>query len=346
MDYYIDKKQRVRYWDIAKGIVILLVILGHIENTNPIIIVAIFSFHMPFFFIANAYFIKNYNVKEHLKRSGKTLIFPYFVVCIISSIICVNQNVSEIPNYSIFFRCIIDMFVGMSKISTRFTSFQSVWLVWFLICLFATKIIYVVLMKKIEKYPLILQLIITLMLSVVGMVIGLKYAYLPWSLDVSLVALPFMWFGDSLHKYKIIEKMKLSTYILCFIVWAALGVTGFEIEMSMRSYPGYILVLIEAVAGSMIFIGVSVCIEKRTKKLSKFLAWCGKNSIIILAVHCLEMRFYNWNAYIFSKIPFTFNWIGVFFVKATLILLITWITVQLKGFKHYLDESETIVIIE
>ncbi len=337
---YIDNKQRVKYWDIAKGIVILLVILGHIENMNPIIIVAIFSFHMPFFFIANAYFIKNYNIKEHLKRSGKTLIFPYFVVCIISAIICVNENISQVPNYIIFFRCIIDMFVGMSKISTRFTSFQSVWLVWFLICLFAAKIIYVALMKKIAKYPLILQLIIMLVLSVIGMLIGLKYAYLPWSLDVSLVALPFMWFEDSLHKYKIIENIRLSMYILCFIVWAMLGVTGFEIEMSMRSYPGYILVLIEAVAGSIIFIGISVFIEKKTEKLSKFLAWCGKNSIIILAIHCFEMRFYDWDVYIFSNIPFVFNCIGVFLVKTVLILLVTWIIVQLKDFKHYVDEVE------
>lgn len=334
--------KRIKYWDIAKGIVILLVILGHIENTNPIIIVAIFSFHMPFFFIANAYFIKNYNVKEHLKRSGKTLMLPYIAVCVISAIICVNQNISETPNYIIFFQRIIDMFVGMSKISTCFTSFQSVWLVWFLICLFAAKIIYTTLMGKLENCSTTLQLIVMLVLSVTGMLIGLKYAYLPWSLDISLVALPFMWFGDYLHKFSIIEKIKPSIYILCFIIWAVLGVTGFEIEMSMRSYPGYVLVLVEAMAGSMVFIGISIFIEKRAEKLSGFLAWCGKNSIIILSIHCLEMRFYDWNTYIFSKIPFSFNWVGVFLVKTLSILIVTWIIVQVNNLKHYLNNSEVI----
>ena len=40
---------RLKYWDIAKGITILLVVLGHAENVNPFIRVAIFSYHMPFF---------------------------------------------------------------------------------------------------------------------------------------------------------------------------------------------------------------------------------------------------------------------------------------------------------
>lgn len=59
---------RIKYWDIAKGITILLVILGHAENINPYIRVIIFSYHMPFFFIANAYFIKNYNLAESIKK--------------------------------------------------------------------------------------------------------------------------------------------------------------------------------------------------------------------------------------------------------------------------------------
>ncbi len=270
------------------------------------------------------------------------MILPYLVVCIISAVICVNQNISEIPNYIIFFQRIIDMFVGMSKISNHFTSFQSVWLVWFLICLFAAKVIYVALMKKIKNYPITLQLIVMLVLSITGMIIGLKYAYLPWSLDVSLVALPFMWFGDYLHKFGIIEKTKPSMYILCFIIWVVLGIAGFEIEMSMRSYPRYVLVLIEAMAGSMVFIGISIFIEKKAEKFSEFLAWCGKNSIIILAIHCLEMRFYDWNTYIFSKMPFSFNWIGVFLVKTLLILLTSWIIVQTKNLKHYLDSEEAV----
>ncbi len=120
---------RIKYWDIAKGITILLVILGHAENINPYIRFIIFSYHMPFFFIANAYFIKNYNLIESIKKSSKLLLIPYAITCILFAVICVNQNNSNLPNYQVFTLRIADMFAGMSKISTKFNQFQSVWLV-------------------------------------------------------------------------------------------------------------------------------------------------------------------------------------------------------------------------
>lgn len=339
MDDSINGK-RERFWDIAKGITILLVILGHTENVNTVIAGAVYSFHMPLFFIANAYFIKDYNIQRHLKRSSRSLLVPYSVICIISAVCCVNQNVSDVQNHIVFFKRILDMFVGMSKISTMFTSFESVWLVWFVICLFAARIIYVLLMGILQKFSAAVSLIVMLVLSMAGMLIGVYYAYLPWSLDVSLVALPLMWFGDYLHKSALLKKLKLNIYIILFFIWVVFGIFGFRIEMSMREYPGYILVLVEAIAGSMVLIGSSVFIGNKFNILSSFLMWCGRNSIVILAVHCLEMRFYDWNINIFSKIPFSLNYICIFLIKTIIILAISWIIIKINNFKRYLDDYE------
>ena len=63
--------QRIRFFDIAKGIAILAVILGHsaIEanvfiphHTAQLVVAVCFSFHMPLFFILSGYFM-------HPKRS-------------------------------------------------------------------------------------------------------------------------------------------------------------------------------------------------------------------------------------------------------------------------------------
>ena len=43
------KNERINYLDIAKGIAILLVILGHIYSENPVK-VWLYSFHLPLFF--------------------------------------------------------------------------------------------------------------------------------------------------------------------------------------------------------------------------------------------------------------------------------------------------------
>lgn len=333
------KPNRIKYWDIAKGITILLVILGHAENINPYLRVIIFSYHMPFFFIANAYFIKDYKIIETIKKSSKSLLIPYAITCILSAIICVNQNNGTLPNYQVFILRITDMFAGMSKISTKFTQFQSVWLVWFIICLFAARIIYIALMKILDKKQKLISLLVMIILSFIGMVIGKYYAYLPWSIDVALAALPFMWLGNMLSKLELILKINRTMYIICFFIWIALGILGFEIEMSMRTYPGYMICLVEAIAGSILCIGISILLELKSKKISSFFTWCGKNSMIILIVHCLEMRFLNWNNFIFNKISITLNWITIFIIKLVLILLTTWTIVQIKNIIRYLNKQ-------
>lgn len=330
---------RIKYWDIAKGITILLVILGHAENINPYIRFIIFSYHMPFFFIANAYFIKNYNLIESIKKSSKSLLIPYAITCILFAVICVNQNNSNLPNYQVFTLRIADMFAGMSKISTKFNQFQSVWLVWFVICLFAARIIYIFLMKFLDTRNKLISLIVMAILSCTGMIIGKYYAYMPWSIDVALAALPFMWFGNMLNRLELIPKINKTIYIICLFNWIILGLSGFGIEMSMRKYPGCILCIIEAIAGSILCIGVSILIELKTKKIASFFTWCGKNVIVILIIHCFEMRFFNWNNYIFNNIPISLNWVTIFAVKLLLILLVTWAIIQIKNIIRYLNNQ-------
>lgn len=288
---------RVKYWDVAKGITIIFVIMGHIRGVNPIVRRMIFSYHMPFFFIANAFFIKDYNLGNNIRKSTKSLIIPYAVVCLISAVLCVNQNTSEIPDYSVFLKRIVDMFIRMSKISTHFQQFESVWLVWFVICLYGARIIYVILMSQLKEKHLVVQVAILLMIATLGGVIGKYYAFMPWSIDVSLVALPLMWFGECLSHFHLVEMGKRWTGFaaLSVVVWAILVKNGIQIEMATRRYPGYYLSYMAAVCGSIMIIYLSQITERMLPRISEFFSWCGRNSMIILAFHCLEMRFFNWD---------------------------------------------------
>ena len=61
-------------------------------------------------------------------------------------------------------------------------------------------------MKLICNIPIVIQFIVMLLLCFVGYIVGTKIAFLPWSADVALFAMPFFGFGD---KMKFIEeKMK------------------------------------------------------------------------------------------------------------------------------------------
>ncbi len=70
--------KRLRYVDIAKGIAIICIILGHLGNVN--INRFIFTFHVPIFFLITGYFInKKRSIKEFVYVKFRALIVPYIV---------------------------------------------------------------------------------------------------------------------------------------------------------------------------------------------------------------------------------------------------------------------------
>lgn len=76
-------KTRIDYFDIAKGIAILAVILGHCGGIPQWLINFIFSFHMPVFFFASGYFLKERNSRENAVIKAKQLMVPYIVTGIV-----------------------------------------------------------------------------------------------------------------------------------------------------------------------------------------------------------------------------------------------------------------------
>ena len=107
----------------------------------------------------------------------------------------------------------------MSRSSTILRGIHSIWLVWFVICLFAARILYVVVMKQIAELKVPVQLLIIFFISMVGIIIGKKYAYLPWSLDVALVSLPFLMAGDYLAKYELFKNKFNITMLVAGFMW-------------------------------------------------------------------------------------------------------------------------------
>ena len=54
---------RIGWIDVAKGIAILLMVIGHME-VGPYVRGLILTFHMPLFMILNGYLIKDYAVHQ------------------------------------------------------------------------------------------------------------------------------------------------------------------------------------------------------------------------------------------------------------------------------------------
>ena len=72
-----QKKKRIQYIDIARGIAIILMIIGHVIEGLPRKI--IYSFHMPLFIIVSGLLYKDRNAKDTIKNILKKLILPYAI---------------------------------------------------------------------------------------------------------------------------------------------------------------------------------------------------------------------------------------------------------------------------
>ena len=137
-----EQTKRIDTFDIAKGIVILLVILGHMMRQTLIPSQWIFSFHMPFFFIVSGIFFnpQKYNsCIEYLTQKTRTLLIPStlltLLLCAITESLSLGYN---IPKY---------LLIG-----------ERLPIVWFLFALFFTEIIYYFISKLVSPYRYIILL--------------------------------------------------------------------------------------------------------------------------------------------------------------------------------------------
>ena len=79
-------KIREHYIDVAKGIAMILVIIGHITILPTWLYAWINSFHMPlFFFLSGMVYNPNKydKFRDFFKAKFKGLIVPYFFLCLI-----------------------------------------------------------------------------------------------------------------------------------------------------------------------------------------------------------------------------------------------------------------------
>ena len=106
---------RIDFIDTAKGIGILLVILGHIVSLYSVIDLAIYSFHMLMFFIFSGLFanVDKYDFKPYVIRETQQLLLPYILFCLII-IVALPYKIIQVvgmannyygPDLFLFFLC-------------------------------------------------------------------------------------------------------------------------------------------------------------------------------------------------------------------------------------------------
>ena len=83
--------ERNKHVDVARGIAMICIVLGHLGNSE--INRVVFTFHVTIFFLLTGYYTSTKtSIKDFIKRKFRTLIVPYAVTCLMVLALVVPLN--------------------------------------------------------------------------------------------------------------------------------------------------------------------------------------------------------------------------------------------------------------
>ncbi|MFA0816584.1 MAG: acyltransferase family protein [Anaerofustis sp.] len=324
--------QRENYLDVAKGIALFGVVLGHLVNFGGTAFTWIFSFHMMLFFFISGYQFNsnkyiNYKFTEYFDKKVKTILIPYVIVTIIGIIACII-----IPSWRGFGANIYYYLFYLAQPENL-----QVGQIWFLACLFWTEILFFYFYKKMFSHLHTVSIIfIIILISIVGFNMNLvslfTYPRIPWKLDSSITALVFYSTGFYTKRIGLIDKLYEYSKFVSAIILISCGVLGFYIaeykngyvNISDCQYGNYIYFYIAAFCGILFVMLFSKYLAN-----NKILQYYGRNTLWMFSLHSflLYISVYILNLitqqhYIrMSNIPFVYCLIIAIIIYLTLGLI-------------------------
>ncbi len=316
-----QNESRLDYIDILKGCGILLMVLGHMWFEQFDYETYIYAFHMPLFVLLSGYLYKTPgNLAAGLKRKMKSLLFPYFVFGMIyfcAYMIFAYQPGADWAPYlkSIFL------------ISVDGLPYESA--LWFLMALFWTWLIYV-LLERVCKDPWVLGILLIL-LGAVGSLWGSYVPFLlPWGIQNALAMLPFFGLG---HLFRSLQGKspvlgaweRLSVAKRVFVLIIGLVVNGIFIykngKVDLRSQTWQMIpaTYFNAVCAVWLWSEMVMCVLQKTKSDAlpwRFLKQIGRYSIVWL---CINHRVIWLAKRIVYRLPFQLP--GNFLTDALIVVL-------------------------
>ena len=291
-----NKKNRIEWIDIVKGITLLTVIVCHTYRNGffPGLIRGAFcSYNMPLFFIVSSITFKHSentsDLIRNIRKSAKHLLIPAFLVCAIN--LGYEAYVSYPDFHSVFNvqRIFVYIFSNGVEVHWGDMAIKGIGTPWFFVALFTGRTIYDYLHMSFSK----LQLpAICVIMSILGICIG-QYQPLPFCLDIAFTLLPFFYVGSLLKEHPLKQNTG-SSIVLWFVIWAISFWLTFPtlkqwtyLELAVRRYPIYPVCYIAAIAGTLLWCYIGKTLEK-VKIIKSIFSFIGRNSLYILLIHCLD----------------------------------------------------------
>ena len=265
-------KNRDDVIDIAKGIGILLMILGHCNGLPYLLRNFIFSFHMPLFFIFSGYFYKPKPVKDIFIHGTDHLVKPYLITSFFCILLCIIAG-----RYGLAKEKMIGVLMSNGGLPQEMFGANLPYIGpnWFLLALFWCKIFYAYLNRKTNHC-----LFYSFIISTIALIVGKYIVNLPFGILTGFCGMVFYGMGD-FWKNKMGGLLKTPCFIVGLFVWAFCVWKG-RLELAAFECKFYPIAMFAAFIGTYATYLVSKHIPDFLH--SAFL-WIGQNTLLILCYH-------------------------------------------------------------
>lgn len=314
--------KRIEYIDIARGIGILLVVMGHNDFSlvSPFAYKLIYSFHMPLFFFLSGYFINTtIGFWDFFKKRFNSLLKPYLFTLFLIYFVSISFG-------KMGFEMAMIRIVKSLYGTGRYIDWVQLWFLPHLFVVSLYAFVFYALMRRVDnRYVRWAVLLLILAVSSLFLqsfypfqvsVLGKSYELwgLPFSLDLVLLSGFFFILGSETRQ--ITSEQLFGNWLFLLLTGAAMILMNMffsaRIDLNTRTYESFVINTLESIVGILFVLALSRQIELHAEKLASLFKYLGRVSLIILIFHVPIQDFWGQKIRSLTENAPLSIWIGFF----------------------------------
>ena len=313
-------KKRLSFVDIAKGIAIICIILGHL-SIHPINRV-VFIFHIPIFYFITGYFIsQKRRITEFVKTKARTLLVPYYITCLVIIILGTLKGFMHgkaLSNFKMWLYAAVYAAGDSYKEPFHINAIGAIWFLW-------ASFWGSVFLRIALEYKKAIRIGLIAMLFLLGYY-SRELFWFPLSIQAGACATLFMYMGYLLHEStdilsRIPYESRLFGFLFAIVTWF-FSIKDFKSFWLVHCDIGRGVVdIFSCICACAVVMVISCFIDSHTHHIGKFLEYFGKYSLLVLCIHIVELNLFPWSRIAdillggrFSSFPIFQYWLNNAFI--------------------------------
>lgn len=319
--------ERNKSFDMAKGLGILLVVLGHVPTVPNELRKIIYSFHIPLFFFISGYMYNSikynsFTLVEFIKSRFQRHIVPYFTIGLTCFLLFGVTFPLARDGYSAdYLKSVFKYLFGLvySRGGESWMAWSSP--LWFLTCLFVAETILYLVLKHFKKTH-----IVFIVIGIAGYAYTLMTKFpLPWNVDVALTAACFMYIGQICKMHDVLKRLNETKYIVMILIVLSISILfNSQIDFNLRNFGNIILTYSGGISGSILVLLMTSRIKE-----GRALEFFGVTSLWMMGYTYAVL-----NAVMLIKIDILDNFIVNFIVQIILLSIVVIGILKVKQIKE------------